>query len=355
MSIILAIDAMGGDNAPDIVISGASLALVSNPLLQFHFFGDQSRIAPLLQKYPDLLNCSVVHHTDQYIPSDMKPSLALRQSKSSSMRMALESTRDGLTAATISAGNTGAYMVLAKMVLKTLPDVTRPAIGGMLPTADGRGCVMLDLGANVDVSAQGLVQYAIMGHFFAQAVLKLANPRVGLLNIGSEDTKGSPAIQEAHKVLRNFSQLNYCGFIEGNQILAGAMDVIVADGFAGNVALKTAEGTSAYIKANLHEAFGKNIFTKLAYLLCRPVLKALSAKLDHRCFNGGPFLGLNGIAVKSHGGADAVSFAAAIKVACEMVSLKINDKISNEMQALAQNSTEVESTTAAEGIVSVCQ
>lgn len=327
MTVRLAIDAMGGDHAPQAIVEGAAHAVVQGHDAFFIFYGDEEQIGPLIAAHPALAACARIVHTEQFIPSTMKPSAALRQAKNSSMRLALEATRDGTADATVSAGNTGAYMALAKLVLRTLPGIDRPAICGLLPADKGTGAAMLDLGANVEASAQNLVEFAIMGSLFAQEVRRIERPRIALLNIGSEDIKGSVEIQEAHRILSAMDRLNYIGFVEGNHLLCGQVDVIVCDGFSGNIAIKTAEGTASYIKKSLEHEFRRSIWTKLAYLVARPVISRLRNCMDTRNLNGAPFLGLDGIAVKSHGGADAVAFAASLGMTVGMAQRGINTRI----------------------------
>ncbi len=324
MSIRLAIDAMGGDGAPDIIIEGVALAQKKYPKVFFLLFGDEKRIAPLIAKYKlDATRISLIH-TSEAISSDMKPSAALRGSKASSMRLAIEAVADGKADAVVSAGNTGAYMALSKIILKTLPGIDRPAIAASIPTLLGRG-VMLDLGANVECTTQNLLQFALMGQVFSQQVLGNKVPSVGLLNIGEEDLKGNAIIKETYAVLKDKQWVsNFKGFVEGTDVLTGKVDVIVTDGFTGNVSLKTAEGSFTIFKQFLMANFSQNWWTKLTYLLARPVLKSFSAQFDPGKNNGAPFLGLNGISVKSHGSADGVGFSYAIAVAVDMVDRDVN-------------------------------
>jgi phosphate acyltransferase len=324
MSIKLAIDAMGGDDAPDMTIGGVALAQKKYPNVFFLLYGDEKRILPLLAKYKVDSGRIKIIHTDQVITGDMKPSAALRGSKSSSMRLAIEAVADGQADAVVSAGNTGAYMALSKMILKTLKGIDRPAIASPLPTLLDRS-VMLDLGANVECSTENLLQFALMGQVYCQEVLGKPNPSVGLLNIGAEDLKGNTVIRETYAILKEKQWVNnFKGFVEGNDVLTGKVDVIVTDGFTGNVSLKTAEGTFSMFKQFLIEQFNKNWFTRLSYLLAKPVLRAFSEKFEPRQNNGAPFLGLDGVSVKSHGGTDALGFFHAMAVAIDMVDRDIN-------------------------------
>jgi glycerol-3-phosphate acyltransferase PlsX len=324
MSIRLAIDAMGGDDAPDMIIGGVGLAQKAYPQVFFLLYGDEGRIAPLISQYGlDPARIQVIH-TDEVITGDMKPSAALRGSKSSSMRLAIEAVAEGRADAVVSAGNTGAYMALSKMILKTLPGIDRPAIAASIPTMLGRG-VMLDLGANVECTTENLLQFALMGQVFSQQVLGNKVPSVGLLNIGEEDLKGNAVIKETHAILKEKQWVsNFKGFVEGTDVLTGKVDVIVTDGFTGNVSIKTAEGSFTIFKQFLVANFNRNWWTRFTYLLASPVLKAFSNQFDPRRNNGAPFLGLNGISVKSHGNTDASGFSYAIAVAVDMVDRDVN-------------------------------
>ncbi|MBL0942507.1 MAG: phosphate acyltransferase PlsX [Alphaproteobacteria bacterium] len=270
-------------------------------------------------------------HSIDLIPGDMKPSAALRI-RSSSMRLAIEAVAEGKAEAVVSAGNTGAYMALAKIILKTIPGIDRPAIARPIPTMRGES-VMLDLGANIECTADNLAQFALMGTVFARKILNLSSPSVGLLNVGEEHPKGNAIVKETHRFLSENGGLdNFYGFIEGDQILAGVVDVVVTDGFTGNVALKTAEGTYALIKKFLEQGFRGSIPAKIGYLFSRPMLGRIGQKLDPRHYNGAPFLGLTGIAVKSHGGTDAYGFQSALKVAIDMAGNKVTEHIRQELE-----------------------
>jgi glycerol-3-phosphate acyltransferase PlsX len=317
-TVAIALDAMGGDNAPGMVIKGAHLARKRFPMIVFHIFGDEKRLRPLLAKYPKLNKASTVHHTDQMVKADDKPSVALRAGRGSSMRLACDAVRDGLATGVVSAGNTGALMAIAKFVLKTLPGIDRPAIASFFPTIRGES-VMLDLGANVECDADNLVQFAVMGNVFARTVLGILKPTMGLLNVGSEEMKGHEALREASAMLRATNLPGeFQGFIEGDDIAKGTVDVVVTDGFTGNIALKSIEGTAKLYSEFLRQTFLSSILAKLGYLLARPALKSLRARVDPRRYNGAILVGLNGIVVKSHGGTDAFGFANAIGVAMDM-------------------------------------
>lgn len=339
LSLPIALDAMGGDKAPEAVIQGARLILKEYPSARFIFYGRESVIAPLVARNRLLARASEVVHAETVIAMDEKPSVALRKGRESSMRAAIEAVAEGKACAAVSAGNTGALMAIAKLVLKTLPGIQRPAITAVVPSLH-RPVVLLDMGANLECSAQHLVQFAMMGDAYARAVTGLAAPKIGLLNVGSEDMKGHDEVKEAHQILRSGNiPVEYHGFVEGNDILEGTTDVVVTDGFTGNIALKTAEGTSRLIYTALKSAFEKSFVAKLGYLLAKPAMKMALKRFDPRKLNGAIMLGLNGITVKSHGGADAKSYANAIKVAISMVEKEVNDKIIAELARVRPESS----------------
>jgi phosphate acyltransferase len=331
LQLPIALDAMGGDNAPASVLRGAELALIRHPGIRFILFGNRYILEPLLKEMPVLKASSEIIHTEVVIVMDDKPSVAVRRGRDSSMWMAIDSVKNHKACAVVSAGNTGALMAMSKLILRVLPGVSRPAIAALFPTLRGE-CVMLDLGANVESDAQDLYRFAIMGDAFARAVLGLSRPRIGLLNVGSEELKGRDEVKAANQLIRASNMdLNYHGFIEGNDIAAGTVDVVVTDGFTGNIALKTAEGTAKLIRTYLKDAFNSSLIAQSGAFLATGALKAVKDKLDERKRNGAMFLGLNGIAVKSHGGADAVSFCYAISVAVELVAHHINERITKEI------------------------
>ncbi len=332
--LTIALDAMGGDHAPDMVVAGAALARERHPGVDYLMFGDEHQIGPLLAKRPALRDVSTVLHTPDSVSSDAKAAAALRGGRNTSMRRAIDAVAEGKAGVVVSAGNTGALMAMAKMVLKTLPGIDRPAIASFFPTQRGES-VMLDLGANLECDADNLVQFAVMGSAFARTVLGLVEPTVGLLNVGSEDQKGHEAIREAAARLRaNNLPLRFHGFVEGNDIAAGKVDVIVTDGFTGNVALKTAEGTARLYSELLRRTFESSLLAKLGYLLARPAFKKLKARTDPRRYNGAMFLGLRGVCVKSHGGTDEIGFANAIGVAFDLATQGFNERIKDEMPRL---------------------
>lgn len=338
--LTIALDVMGGDRAPGIVIDGANIARERFPNVDFLMVGDEQRIEPLLARLPLLRKVSQVLHTDKAVSSDEKPSTALRNGRGSSMRLALDAVADGRAAAAVSAGNTGALMAMAKLSLRTLPGIDRPAIASIIPSQRGE-TVMLDLGANVACDAQNLLQFAIMGDAFARAVLGLTNPTIGLLNIGAEEMKGREELRQAAILLRESPlAAQFQGFVEGNNLSTGSVDVVVTDGFTGNVALKTAEGTAQLIVHFLRESFKSSIWARIAYVLMRPALTQFRNRVDPRRYNGAVFVGLNGIAVKSHGGTDGLGFANAIGVAVDMAMHGFIDKIRSQVAVLQATSAD---------------
>jgi len=334
--VTIALDAMGGDRAPGMVLRGADISLERYPEARFLLFGNEAQIAPALAKLPRLAKAATLHHTEERVLDDAKPSLALRSGRHTSMRLAIDAVADGQADGVVSAGNTGALMAIAKFVLKTLPGIDRPAIAAFFPTRRGES-VMLDLGANIECDSENLVQFALMGDVFARTVLGLAQPTIGLLNVGSEDLKGNDAVRGAAARLRSgIIPLNFHGFIEGDDIAGGTVDVIVTDGFTGNIALKTVEGVAKLFGESLRASFRYSVMARVGYLFARRALKKLAARMDPRGYNGAMFLGLGGIAVKSHGSTDAFGFANAVGVA---IDLKVNgflEKIRDEVARLNQ-------------------
>jgi glycerol-3-phosphate acyltransferase PlsX len=333
-TITIALDAMGGDQAPEMVIKGAGIALQRFPRAKFLMFGAEGQLQPLLAKQPKLAEHSTIRHTDEAITGDAKPSVALRTGRRSSMRLALDAVAGGEADCVVSAGNTGALMAMAKIVLRMLPGIDRPAMASFFPTMRGES-VMLDLGANIECDADNLVQFALMGDVFARTVLGLDEPSVGLLNVGSEDLKGNDAVRAASARLRApESPIKFYGFIEGNDIGAGTVDVIVTDGFTGNVALKTAEGTARLFSYFTRQAFHHSLLARIGWMFARTPLRKMRERLDPRRYNGAVFLGLGGICIKSHGGSDALAFANAVGVAIDMKVNGFLEKIRDEVARL---------------------
>ena len=319
------------------VVAGADLARRHHPDVRFLVFGDEGRIGPLLQRRKALAEICRITHTTDVITNDIKPSVALRTGRQSSMRMAIDAVGAGEAQCAISAGNTGALMAIAKFVLKTLPGIDRPAIASFFPTLRGES-VMLDLGANLECRPEHLVQFAIMGSLFGKAVLGLTTPSVGILNVGAETLKGSDTLKDAAAWLREMELPGrFHGFVEGDDIPAGTVDVVVTDGFTGNVALKTAEGTARLYGEWLKRTFRSSVFARIGYLLARGAFRKLRTRTDPRHYNGAMFLGLRGICVKSHGGTDAKGFSNAIGVAVDLVRQGFNDRVKNELQRFGRS------------------
>ena len=327
--VTLALDAMGGDHGPSIVIPGAALTLERRPDAKFVIFGDQAIVEPLLDAHPKLKAATVFHHTDVSVKMDDKPSPALRYGRyKSSMWRAIDATKTGEADVTISAGNTGALMAMSKFCLKSMPQVDRPAIACLWPTVRGES-VVLDVGATIGADAQHLVDLAVMGAAMARVVFDIDRPSVGLLNVGVEEIKGVEAVKESGRILReaNLAHLDYQGFVEGDDLGKGTVDVVVTEGFTGNIALKTAEGTARQIADYLRAAMSRSLMAKIGYVFARGAFAALKDKLDPRKSNGGVFLGLEGIVIKSHGGTDAIGFASAAELGYEMAREDLMAKV----------------------------
>jgi glycerol-3-phosphate acyltransferase PlsX len=333
----IALDAMGGDHGPSVIVPGAGIALRRHPDSEFILFGDKAKIEPLLAENPGLAGSRLVH-TDVAVRMDDKPSQALRNGRwKSSMWLAIDAVKKGDADVAISAGNTGALMAMAKFHLKTMPGVDRPAIAAIWPTLRGRS-IVLDLGATIGADPEQLVQLAVMGSAMARALFELDRPRVGLLNIGVEEVKGLEPVREAAKILREeqFAHLEYAGFVEGDDIGKGTVDVVVTEGFAGNIALKTAEGTARQFASHLRTAISQSLLARIGYVLASSAFRKLREKMDPRQSNGGVFLGLNGVVIKSHGGTDPEGFASAIDVGYGMVRHELLGKIGQMLHQHAQ-------------------
>lgn len=328
----IALDAMGGDFGPEVVIPAACAALTRLEGTHFLFFGDERKINPEIQKYPALLGVSEVIHTDKAILSSDKPSVALRGGKGSSMRLAIESVQEGRADAVVSAGNTGALMALSKVLLKCLPGISRPAIASLFPTERGQ-TVMLDLGANLACDAEMLAQFAVLGSVYARVVMGIGNPSVGLLNVGTEEMKGHEEVRAAAGILSNIEfPGEYKGFVEGDDIAKGTVDVVVTDGFTGNVALKTAEGVGKLTSHFLRDAFKSSPLSMLGYVLAARAMGQMKNRVDPRKYNGGMFLGVDGVCVKSHGGSDKIGTENAILVAADLLKNGFNKRVAYEIE-----------------------
>ena len=325
--LILSIDAMGGDNAPAMVVEGMEMSLDKHPGTRFLLFGDEPRLTPLLEQHTKVAAVTEIRHTPDAVKNADKAAQALRSGRNSSMRLAINAVKDGEAAGIVSAGNTGALMAMAKFVLRTLPGIDRPALATYFPTKTGQS-LMLDLGANIECDAENLVQFAVMGEVFARQVRGLEYPSVGILNVGAEDLKGKQSVKEAATILQDTDlPIKFHGFIEGDDIAAGTVDVIVTDGFTGNIALKTAEGTAKLFGGFLKDALKSSVISSIGALLARPALNQLKMRMDPRRYNGAMLLGLNGICVKSHGGMDGLAFSNAIGVTADLVTTSVNESI----------------------------
>jgi glycerol-3-phosphate acyltransferase PlsX len=334
--VTIALDAMGGDFGPEVVVPAALRALEADDDLRIILVGDEAVLRTVIARNKSSGNDRLrIHHASQTVGMDETPSNALRNKKDSSMRVAIDLVKSGIAGACVSAGNTGALMATARFVLKMLPGIDRPAICTSIPTMTSHTW-MLDLGANVDCNAEHLLQFALMGSVLAGAVDNNRQPRIGLLNIGEEDIKGNEQVKEAARLLTG-SPLNYSGYAEGDDIYKGTFDVIVCDGFVGNISLKTSEGVARMIAHFIRQEFTRNLLTRFAALIAMPVLRSFRKKIDPRRYNGASLLGLKGIVIKSHGSADVLSYANAIKVAVLEVRESVPARISARLQGFLEN------------------
>ena len=338
----ISLDAMGGDGGPGVVVPGAAKAREHHPDVRFVFFGHRARIEAELAGHPALRQASSIVHTDIAVEMQDKPSQAVRRGRGSSMWLALEAVQKGEADCMVSAGNTGALMAMAKLCLRTMPGIERPAIAGQWPTIS-TPCIVLDLGANIGATARQLADYALMGAAMARALFHVERPSVGLLNIGVEEIKGVEEVRQAHAWLKQTElPIDYRGFIEGDQIGQRIADVVVVEGFAGNMALKTAEGTARQMAAYVREALTSSWSARIGALFAARGLRALKDRMDPGRLNGGPFLGLNGIAIKSHGGTDAFGYASAFNVGYQMVESNVLKRLAADVEAFHGNLHEVE-------------
>lgn len=327
----IAIDAMGGDHGPSVTVPAAKRALQACPGIDLVLVGNQQVLADEMERQGLSTEKRLsIQHASEVVAMDESPAVALKKKKDSSMRVSINLVKQGSVGACVSAGNTGALMATSKFVLKTIPGISRPAICTSLPTLTGH-THMLDLGANIDCTPDHLMQFAVMGSVLAQSVDDNPRPTIGLLNIGSEAIKGNDTVKSASQLIEGTS-LNYTGFVEGDDIYTGKVDVVVSDGFAGNVSLKTAEGLAVLVSGVLKQAFKKNLLTRLAAIIVLPILKSVRKTLDPRQYNGASLLGLNGIVVKSHGGADVESFLNAIKIASIEIDKSVPEQITREIE-----------------------
>jgi len=328
----IALDAMSGDHGPSVVIHGASISLSRHPALEFILFGNEQDASAELENFPALAKRSRIVHTETVIAMDAKPSQALRRGKGSSMWESIAAVKRDEAHVAVSAGNTGALMAMSKLILRPMAAIERPAIAALWPTINSE-CIVLDVGANIGANARQLADFALMGAAMARALFHIENPTVGLLNVGVEEIKGDEDVRQAHAWLKQTTglPLDYRGFIEGDQIGQGSVDVVVVEGFAGNIALKTAEGTAKQIGRYLKDAMQRTWFSKIGAALARGGFRVLRYKMDPRRVNGGTFLGLNGIVIKSHGGTDALGFASAIDLGYEMAQTGLIERLAADL------------------------
>ncbi len=333
----IAIDAMGGDEGVRVMIAGAALARHRHESFKFLLVGDEVQIKAALENHPNLRAASEILHTTEVVTGDDKPSQALRKSRGSSMGLAINAVKAGEAAAAVSAGNTGALMAMAKLALRTMPGIDRPALAALLPTLTDTDVVMLDLGANTECDARNLVQFAVMGAAYSRILYNFEKPRVRLLNIGTEELKGTDSLRFAAQHLRESPELHmaFQGFIEADKINRGECDVVVCDGFSGNIALKSIEGAARFVTDLLRRAFTSSIRSKFGFLVSRPATELLKHHLDPNNHNGAVFLGLNGVVVKSHGSASIEGVANAVKVAARLVEDDITTRIAQDLEQIA--------------------
>jgi len=339
----IAIDAMGGDTGLAVMLAGVSEAHTRWPSLLFELIGDEAAIQAALPAYGSLSGAVTITHAPAVVAGTDSAAQALRRAKTTSMGLTIAAVKSGHCGAAVSAGNTGALMAIAKVALGTLPEIDRPALAALLPSLGPTDHVMLDLGANKQCDARNLVQFAVMGAAYARTALGLNNPRVALLNIGSEEMKGTDTIRDAANTLRASTHLplDFKGFVEGDRISHGDVDVVVCDGFSGNIALKTAEGTARFVTDLLRRAFSSSLRSKFGFLISRPATELMRHHLDPNNHNGAVFLGLNGVIIKSHGGANAKGIANAIGVAVKLVTNQITQRIRHDLANLEMPDTDM--------------
>lgn len=335
----IAIDAMGGDHGVRVMVSGAALARRRYDKFKFLLVGDEERIARALEDHPGMREASEILHCDDVVAGDEKPSRALRRAKTTSMGLAIQAVKDGHCGAAVSAGNTGALMAMSKLALRTMPGIDRPALAALMPTLEEHDVIMLDLGANTDCDARNLVQFAIMGAAYSRIVNEWRTPRVRLLNIGTESIKGTDDLQRAAELLREARDLDmqFDGYVEADKINRGEVDVVVSDGFSGNIALKAIEGSARFVTDLLKAAFTSSLRSKIGFLVSRPATELLKHHLDPNNHNGGVFLGLNGVIVKSHGSANAQGVANAVAVTARLLEDDITDRITADLAKLGED------------------
>ncbi len=329
----ISLDLMGGDHGPEVIIPGAAKALERHPDIRFALYGLEERCRPLLDAHPKLKAASTLHASELAVAMDEKPSQALRRGRGkSSMWQAIDAMNKNEADVVVSAGNTGALMAMSVFCLKTMPGIQRPAIAAIWPTLKGES-IVLDVGATIGADARQLMDFALMGGAMARALFELDRPTLGLLNVGVEEIKGQEEVKEAGRLIReaDLDGISYFGFVEGDDIGKGTVDVVVTEGFSGNIALKAAEGTARQIAEYLRAAMSRTLLAKIGYIFAKSAFDRLREKMDPRKVNGGVFLGLNGVVIKSHGGADAEGFAAAIDVGYDMVRNGLKAKIETDL------------------------
>jgi glycerol-3-phosphate acyltransferase PlsX len=335
----IAVDAMGGDEGVRVMVSGAALARRRHDKFKFLLVGDETQIKAALDSHPNMRNASEILHCEDVVGGHEKPTAALRRAKKTSMGLAIEAVKTGAAGAAVSAGNTGALMAMSKVALRTMPGIDRPALAGLMPTLEEHDVVMLDLGANTECDARNLVQFAIMGAAYSRIVTGADKPRVRLLNIGTEEIKGTGGLQDAAQRLRAATglALTFEGFVEADKINRGNVDVVVSDGFSGNIALKAIEGSARFVTDLLKSAFRSSLRSKIGFLVSRPATELLRHHLDPNNHNGAVFLGLNGVIVKSHGSANAAGVANAVAVAARLLEESLTERITADLAELGEN------------------
>ncbi len=337
----IAVDAMGGDEGVRVMVEGAALARRRHDRFKFLLVGDETRIKAALENHPNLRGAAEILHSSDVITGDEKPSQAIRRAKTTSMGMAINAVKMGDAGAAVSAGNTGALMAMAKIALRTMPGIDRPALSALLPTLGNNDVCMLDLGANTDCDARNLVQFAIMGAAYSRIVTGLESPRVRLLNIGTEEMKGTDALRDAASQLKAASgqlAMSFDGFIEADKLNRGEVDVVVSDGFSGNIALKAVEGTARFVADLLRRSFASSLRSKFGFLISRPATELIKHHLDPNNHNGAVFLGLNGIVVKSHGSASALGVANAVHVTARLLEENLTERIMADLARVGADS-----------------
>lgn len=334
----IAVDAMGGDEGVRVMIAGAAEARRRHDKFKFLLVGDETRIKSALDSHPNLREASEILHCDDVVGGDEKPTQALRRAKTTSMGLAVNAVKQGDAGAAVSAGNTGALMAMSKLALRTLPGIDRPALAALMPTLGENDVIMLDLGANTEADARNLVQYAIMGAAYSRILTGRSEPRVRLLNIGTEDNKGTDPLRDAAAQLQGATglDLSFDGYVESDKINRGEVDVVVTDGFSGNIALKAIEGTARFVTDLLRNAFTSSLRSKIGFLVSRPATELLKHHLDPNNHNGAVFLGLNGVVVKSHGSANAAGVANAVAVAARLLEEELTQRIASDLGALGE-------------------